>query len=95
MGRWRKTIIAGDIQKYMRAKGLIKKYFDIVIPEGGYTSEEEGHFVNWEGSFEVFSSLNDIDSYGTFQAMVPKHAGEDDDYSLVIVYKRKETWIFD
>jgi hypothetical protein len=98
MGKFDKHTIAEDIRKYLLKKKLIKRGWSIIIPEGGYNYEplDDNNFrIGWEGNFEVFRNMNDIDSYGTFNAMVADGISDKEDYALVIGYKKKEHWIYD
>jgi hypothetical protein len=95
MGRFSKSTIAKDIEKYLKKKKLIPRKYKVVIPKGGYNYEEDEIGRIWcSGNFEVFRTPNDIDSYGKFQAMVPEVLLNEGKYNLIIWYRGKEYIIY-
>lgn len=91
--RFGKEIIARDIEKFLRKKGLISKKSEVVIPEGGYDYEPDEYEVVWSGNFEVFRDAYNIEGYGSFEAFVPRpYSGE---YRLYVRYKGKSFDVYE
>ena len=84
-----KVGIAKEIERLLKKKKAIPRTYSVVIPEGGYDYEEDEDGNTWmSGDFEVFSTPNDIHSYGKFRALV--EGAFPFDWELVVHYKGKE-----